>query len=79
MGGGVVHLDGGVDPLHLGRRDDPKVELGLVEGALEHFRFAQLVHGLEQERRPGRRRILAELGGEECEGGLEGHGGKVAL
>lgn len=77
MGGGVVHLHGGVDPLHFGRREDAEVELGLIVGALEHLGLVELVHGFIDKSRPGRRGVGAELGGEKVYGFLEAHGPNV--
>jgi hypothetical protein len=52
--------------------------LGLIEGALEHFPFAELVDRIRNERRAGCRRIRTKLGSEEGEGFGEGHMRNVA-
>ena len=52
MSGGVIHLHGGVDPLHLRRRDEAQVHLRLVEGAVEHLGLAHLVDRFAAESQP---------------------------
>ena len=70
----VVHLHGGVDPLHFRRREDAEVELGLIVGALEHLGLVELIHGFIDKSRLRRRGVGAELGGETGEGLGESHG-----